>query len=777
VVPPVPANEEPSVFVENANLSISSSTPFLHFQVNQTPGSVLIVRLGISLEDWQEATESNLTLQNLRWGGNTGNTVWIKYLDYPQGKIGDLEVIDGVGSPLSITENWVGYLQEELRYPIHTLTGIQFIVGFPSAKNATLSITDLSFQDSSILATNHSDSGETFVTDYDSFGQVYQRGLLPERINLEFSIDSPSAVPYSTVVVWKDLAGNLHTYRNGFLLSSAPGNESVWVDLWAPIQGLKYSIDPLSLAASNLSDGQFAILFVPSSSLPPSGLAFHLDTLNIFFSTPSMPQNPQSYSEGGGITFLTDETLVVLLLLSVPLVVLVAFIVRARGRWSLNPRKIALLVAAGLVIRFVLVPITNQPVDTKQFCDAGSLFFSHGTVFDMWVDFPFYYYALLVASIPYGLLSALGFSGQQFLALSCNSVQMIGVKSVDVFSDVAAYLFLCGIVGARRDRIGKFAPELYFFNPVTILASAVWAHLNSLYIMLMIAGLYFMTKPAVYRPIIAFSLAAMTIPVGFASVLAYLLGLLKTQVRTFVIATAICIAITISLFIPVFSSSEAVSSLFQRALSGLVAANPIPGPPVVLIGGVQLKPYLVSGYNIFRAFEYAGIPIPNLYPKLLLIGLFPAVTVWFFVKLPQSANSKGAKLDLTLTYILIMTTLFLLLFGTTDFVWNFWPVPILLALGILRNSRLFVLLAVVQSYLMILGLDFIEHLSLYATGYDIELYNSLGLQLNYYEWNIIVSVALSIVLLIDLVIVASDFGKPSVTQFQASENEYLVKRE
>lgn len=769
---PVPSGNKPSVFIETVNLNIDGETlPYFALKVKQSHDVALSVRFGISVEEWIKATANNDTLEQIRYAGVTDDARWIKWSDWPYGQVGSLEAVWGSDRWETVSANWRDYLQKALGSQISRLKGVQLIVGFADkVADFQVDISTLSFRSQTTFTSAPEQSGSSvFLIRSQELGRLLEENLFPERARVAFQIQSEEQTRFMALMMWKNNDGRTFIVRNGFLLQNVPSRQSLWIDFWNVINDVKTSIEPFSSLFETMKNGDVALILLKLQPDDQVKIDASVEQIDLFLSEPGLAVSLQSTVDAK--TIFNDSSVYILTIGLAPLVLLsLAYVFRRNAEakpwiWSIA------IIAGGLIVRLLLVPFTAHQADVAQYCDVGALFYRQRSVFDMWVDFPLYYYMLVFVSMPYSLIRAAGFMDSSFLGIASYSWQMVTIKSVSILADVIAYRYLCKIVGNRRSRFADFAPEIYFFSPIVIMASATWAHLNSIFLALIILGFYNLKKERSLWSILCFALAAMTIPVGFAAVLAPILAALIFK-KYKLAALSLIIVGVISLVLIAPMPSEARSSLIQRATVGHVANAPVFAPDPVKIAGKTVYPFMTSGYKFLRLLEFYKISAPSIIFNVLLAGGIVAATIWFIQRLrkrkSEDSNSKEISLEDLARYLIVFFSIFLLFYSTTNYIWNFWPVAGLIMLLAVKKRTLIAVSALVYSYVLLFGFDFIERISYLATGYSTQYFSQLGLQLDYWNMNLLFSLLFSILACYSIVL-ALFYGKNHSASGQSTD--------
>jgi len=771
----IPAGKAASVYFELTNISVdANASTFFAMRFKQNSGAALILRFGISITDWNNYVAVNQTLASLRWGGSLGSVVWVQYPSQPPTSPGSLEVIPGTDDWAVIGVNWHQYLLGAIHANINQIKGLQIITGFPYVRVSDLQVATIAFQNtptySPITQPSPTEYYSVAVLGSQTLTNAYEASLLPERARVIFDIVSTPAYQYVLILAWKDPDGGLHIYRNGFVLQSSPGSKALWVDFWDSnmIHNTKQSIEPFASLVSIMKPGQVAAYILPVHSSDASSLNVRWTEVDLFLST-AAPTGQLSQAPLISQSSNIQDTTVYIVALAVPSTIPLALFRMKRSGYIHSPRLLGAFIAFGLAIRVAIAPVTGHPTDVKQACDMGPLLFRDGRLFDDWVDFPLSYYTLLGTSVPYALATSLGFHDVVYLAMPCASLQMIFVKLGPITADIVSYFFLSKIVGSTRNTLTDMAPELYLLNPITILTSATWAHLNSMFIALAIVGMYYISRSNAIKSTAYSTLSAMVIPVGMASILAPLtLAFRESGRKLLTLSASICAVITAVMFLPGLLSPQFIFALLQRLSTGQVASDPVYDPPSVWIAGEQSQSFKITGYKVFRILEFSHIPLPSQVLTISLVASLSFAAIWFVRKAMKAGSgdsySGRVMLDLTARYGVLVIGFFLLFFKATNTIWNFWPVPYLLILGITIKSRPFLYLGLAISYIMFFGMDFIERVSSFVTGYSINYYNATGLGVDYVVLNLVISSALSILIIVSIALSIVSRKKPERSQ-------------
>jgi hypothetical protein len=750
-------SDKPSVFVETDGLNINDSFQDFSIQFNQPSSSALIVRLGVDTHDWLKAITNNDTLANLRYGGTTNNVTWVMWNDYPFGSTGSLEVIWGSGQWQTVSVNWKDYLNEALHYNFTSIKGVQLIFGFADNVNQFNStLRDATFVKEPELTARQGNQSNIFVIRSTTITSNLNDGFFPERAHITFQIPQGPENRFMALMVWKNDSGSMIVVRNGFELETVNESQSLWIDFWNVIPDVKTSVEPFSLLSDVMAKNDFALVFVSATSSTNITLNANVQQVDLFLSKPGLAAAVNNQFD---LKEVFNETTIYLLLIGViPLVLLVFFY--AFRRYALTKPIVwfGLVIFCGLLIRFILAPISAHQADVLQFSDVGALFYGQKSFFNFWVDFPLYYYPLVGASLPYSLIRASGFVDSSYLAITSYVWQMVTIKLVPIIADVVAYVYLCKIFGKNRSNFFSMGPEIYFLGSFVILTSATWAHLNSVFLALLIVGLYYGRKGHWVKSVFFITLASMTIPVGFAGVLAVVLGslLLKNYKLT---AKMLVVSITtffVVLLPMTFGSGASLTSLIQRLTVGQVANAPVYAPGPVIIGGVTVDPFLTSGYKFTRLLEYQGIAVPSGLLNILLVGSVLGAVCWFVLRFNSYKGDKEAfnerLFESLVLFMAIVFSVFLLFFSTANFIWNFWPAFALILLLSFKKRNIFAFAAIVYSYILLIGFEFVEYWSFLATGYNIQYFDQLGIKLDYWTLNLSFSLLFSVLACLVIVI-------------------------
>jgi hypothetical protein len=755
-------NNTPSVFIETTSLNINNSFQHFSIQVKQAISSALIVRLGVDSQDWLKAVNNNVTLANLRYGGATNNVTWVTWNDYPSGKTGSLEVIWGSGQWQNVSVNWNAYLTEALNYNFTSLKGVQLILGFRDNINQFSSlISNAMFSVQPILTISEGNYQSVLVFRSQAIISNLERGFFPERAHITFQMNQSVDDRFMALMVWKNDNESLTIVRNGFELESVIGSQSLWIDFWNVIPDVKTSVEPFSTLSDVMIKNDFALVFVSTSATNNVTLSSYVKQIDVFLSKPGLKA---AVNDEFDLKTVSNETTFYLLIVGIiPLFLLSLFYVFRKNALTKPRFWFGLVIVSGLIIRFILAPISSHQADVLQFSDVGALFYGEKNFFNFWVDFPLYYYPLVAASLPYSIFRAFGFVDSSYLAITSFVWQMVAIKIVPILADVIAYVYLCKLFGSSRERLFNMGPEIYFLGSFVILTSATWAHLNSLFIALLIVGVYYTRKGRWLRSTFFFSLASMTIPVGFVGVLAVILGsLLLRKYKLTVKMILISITTFFVTILPMtLSSGSTLASLIQRLVVGQVANAPVYGPTQTVIGGVIVNPFFTSGYKFTRLLEYQGIAFSSVFLNLFLIISILGSFIWFIFRFNLIKSEKTTFYDgffeLLVRLLAIVFGLFLLFFSTANFIWNFWPAFALVILLSFKKQSYIAIIAIIYSYILLIGFEFVEHLSFLATGYNIQYFDQLRIKLDYWMMNLGFSLLFS--LLACIVIIISLWGQ------------------
>jgi hypothetical protein len=745
-------DKKPSVFLETTDLNINGTLPYLSLDVEQNSSVALIVRLGVNLSEWLHATNDNSTLAKLRNGGVINDVIWVMWQDYPLGKTGSLESIWGSGEQHNISINWKDYLHEALNYNFTSIKGLQIILGFAnntSSFSSTLRNIVFSNQPEALTPIQKTLQDNMFIVSSQEIEPILKQNFFPERAHVIFQMTQAETRQFMTFIVWKNANGSLLMVRNGFELQSVDGPESLWVDFWNVVNNVNAQPeDPLSALFGTLNNNDFAVVFL---ALPPNGnntLNTRLQQIDLYLSKPGLAA---AVTNQFNINDVFNATTLYLFVVGVvPLVLLITFYA-FRKYAERKPRFwIILVILSGIIVRFVLAPTSSHQADVLQFSDIGALFFGQKSFFNFWVDFPLYYYPMVTASLPYSIIRASGFMDSSYLAVTSYVWQMVTIKLVPIIADVVAYIYLYRLFGKSRNKLFDLGPEIYFLGPMVILTSATWAHLNSVFIALLIIGFYYAKKGRLLLSVFFFSLATMTIPVGFIAVLGVVIAsLLLKEYKLTTKMLAVSVSTFIVLILPmVLSSNESLSSLVQRLTVGQVVNSPVYGPSPVVIGGATVYPFMTTGYKFLRLLEVNHIALPQFFLSAVFLSSIICATIWFIRRSyvhKKSIDFHSAFLfEDVASYTAVAFACFLLFYSTSNFIWNVWPVfALILMLSFKKRSSL-AILAIIYSFVLLLGFEFVEHLSFLATGYTIQYFDYLGLKLDYFGMNIAVSFLFSL---------------------------------
>lgn len=187
------------------------------------------------------------------------------------------------------------------------------------------------------------------------------------------------------------------------------------------------------------------------------------------------------------------------LLFLIPLIML-----KRRGR-----SRLVFLLVVGFLLRIAIAPFTSHAYDilgckmaVRTYFEQGELspFYEKLSLFYSWTSPPIWFFILLLFYAPYVFLRVLGMPDFRVGFQPVLAVESLFIKLPLILSDVlSAYLIYRICKRCNLDeRVSRLATAVYLLNPFGIWISSVWGMFDSLAVLFMLVGLYFLLDGKIF---------------------------------------------------------------------------------------------------------------------------------------------------------------------------------------------------------------------------------------------------------------------------------------
>jgi len=538
-----------------------------------------------------------------------------------------------------------------------------------------------------------SDRSIAYIVKNDSIGNQSKDWPNLQRAYVQYGMDAPENSLYTILLLSKQ-DENVTAVRSGFVFVHSAHLDRVGTHIdWRRPTQLNENFQPMATLNSEMENGDYAVVFTPIEGSRIQSV--QLDKVEFTFSI--LP-----YSSFV-ITTLSEQVLLIMssFLLTVagvlPTIMLLGlFYARWKNKLRDDKSMIIKVVVVGMVLRFVLAPISAYLDDLQIFSQMGALFFGSGVLGAQWVSLPGFVYLETAAYFPYAVLRAFGFHDFQFLALAIYSTEALFVKLPSILSDLGSFYFIRKMAGRYAPKEKIVLPALFLLNPLTVYTSGILGQFDSIFTFAMIASIYYLvaeynsTKATVFA-----SFAAILNIVGAAIFIPLWANVKlgenwKTVIKISLLAASIFGIATLPFFFE--TKSPLLLASYERLLSG------VPGEAFY---GNQIRFYiygtLVSssvGYGLtFRFFlEILGFQLgPAFYPYGAACAFFAFVGI-FLYKINKKHKRGSQDVVYTGVFMLGVTSLFQLVFPTIFDQFVVWIVGMLLVSYILCRERMFLII-------------------------------------------------------------------------------------
>lgn len=340
-------------------------------------------------------------------------------------------------------------------------------------------------------------------------------------------------------------------------------------------------------------------------------------------------------------------------------IVLLALFISERKPRFWSPKVFSVFLAGGIVygvlIRFILAPVTGHPIDMETWADPIRLFYGSGVVDLRLYPLPFTYYPVLVSYSPYALIQVLGFHDVAFLSHQIGMIESIFIKLPFIFSDIFSFYFLYKILSRlnadNRSKRLTYA-LLYFLSPVVILSSSAWPLADGIAVALFLAGIYYALLEE--KPVIGgifYALSGFTKIFGFLGFVPLAIDLVrKRKFSKLAMIIGVVLFITFILYLPLinFSGIGGISDFFTQFFKGRAGFGSS----------------FVASDTYLSYLSFIGFPVDASFQTYLLGALFVSITVYYVLKVRKLdlLAEKRQFLDLTFLYFALFFFMFYLTF-------------------------------------------------------------------------------------------------------------------
>lgn len=507
---------------------------------------------------------------------------------------------------------------------------------------------------------------------------------------LSKSNDTIFVVNVNFVFVHKALVNEIGTYIDW--------RKPIWLD---------YDFEPISTLRSELDNGDYAVVFTPLKDDEIQSISLN----KVSFTYSKLP-----FSAFVLVQFNDDivalMSFLVLTVAGIIPIMLTAFLCYMFRKKTLgnDTKTIKKMLIAGLILRFILAPISGYAEDTQIYSEVGALYFGSGILGAQWVSFPGFVYLGISSYFPYALLRAAGFQDFQFLALDVYSLELVFTKLPAILSDVGSFYFILKIASKFALDKKSFAAGLYFLNPLSIYLSGITGQFDSIFAFALIAFTNYLI--AEYEPLKASAFAAFAAilnPVGLATIVPLLSAFLskKTPSKMIIKGVLVTFGVIVMLMIPfIFEQESPVLLGSIERFFGAVPGEVFYGRPIYFKVYGNVLQYTI-GYGLTFRFLLELLDYELgwwFYPfGAALAFLF---LIFAFVYKTYRANEQQKNYDVYLgTFMLGVCCLFQFFYLTIFEQFVLWVAALLLVFYLLKPAikilALFMMLCIANGFIYI----------------------------------------------------------------------------
>jgi hypothetical protein len=369
---------------------------------------------------------------------------------------------------------------------------------------------------------------------------------------------------------------------------------------------------------------------------------------------------------------------------------------------AVSRHKLVSILAVGIVIRLILMPISAHPFDVYIWYLISTALVNNGVQALVSVPPLWYHYMMVPVAYCYACLSGFFSSGvipMTSLASALNfypsfNVQYVPgmlfntiVKTPFLLSDIMITILLYKIIKRINNKVlAEKAALLWFLNPFVIWISAAWGMWDTLPALFTLAAFYFILDKKISFSAICLSLAFslkfyavfLLIPVGLYF---HKTNPLQRKWKTNLIFFAAFFGLTFLLFLPYAGTiiTYIVNFFVPNASSQYnISTDPVSNP--VAFGLTYWSLYLLNRlFNLPLSVQFLS------FLSIVSIILIVAALSVVYWKTSKITFSKPAY-DLALVLLLPLLALFLS-YRIVDEQWFIWAIPFLIILYVNKQVK------------------------------------------------------------------------------------------
>lgn len=366
----------------------------------------------------------------------------------------------------------------------------------------------------------------------------------------------------------------------------------------------------------------------------------------------------------------------------------------------ISKHKLACILAVGIVVRLVLMPISAHPFDMYVWYNLSGSILKNGPFYlqgfpPLWYHYMMvpvaYSYSWLSSVLPSGAIamsslpSALDFYPSYSVAVVPGLLFDFVVKVPFLVSDVLVAVLLYKVVGevSGNRRLGESAAVLWFLNPFVIWISAGWGMWDTLPALFSLASVYLLVKKrfAFSGVCLALGVAAKLYPVLFLVPIAFYIYKFSSageRLKNFGGFYGVFGVVSLLLFLPYLGAVASFIGdffLLGSGGAGLGVVTPL-GPSVF---GLT---YWSALGSLLNASVISGFVTLISVVSLVLFVAFLVLAYWYSSRL----SFKNPLFDLCVV-MLFSVAAFFLSYRIVCEQWFVWALPFLVVLCVVGRIR------------------------------------------------------------------------------------------
>jgi len=696
-----------------------SETPYLHTVVSSNPDVFLRFYVGIN----QSSAEGKIVdICNITEIDNTLGVTWIN-VSYPQyGKeINDFKMHH---ITIDIAKRLQDYLPDVLQLNMsdQIIVGLQireYLIEYEAVNNSYSTLIKSMYLTKEPIYDLIPSGGSGSSVDEGTVAYVIKKtdivGSLEEypylqRVYISYTMDAPQNIRYTIYLLCKEskkangtqVIGNLTAVRIGFVFLHTVSNMQeigTYIDWRRPIQ-LDHDFEPLAALNVTMNVEDYAILFTVEeqtqffSFLKNNHLNTTIQLHDVLFTFSTLQYSAFTFHTINAEVQMIASIFILTIAGTLPTCLMFyLFYLYKKNKLKEDKRTIMTIAIVGLALRLVLAPVTAYADDTQIFAELGALYFGSGVLGAQWVSLPGFVYLETVAYFPYALLRAFGFQDYQFLFLDIYSVELLFTKIPSILSDFGSFYYIQKMATKYAPDKKILLPGLYLLNPLTVYISGVLGQFDPIFIFAVIASIYYLVAEYnSFKATIFSSFAAILNPVGIATFIQLLVNVYfksgrKDMIKRLLLGTGIFAVALLPFFFE--AKSPVVLASFER-LIGAIPGEPFYGRNLNFYAyGTLVNSSVGYGLTFRFLLEMLGFELGSIFFPYVAALIFLTFVGIFTYKICKTHAKTTHGLIYTVTFMLVVTSLFQLTFPTIFDQFVVWIGGLLLVSYIISQNRKF----------------------------------------------------------------------------------------